>query len=304
MAFVIPVSWPRIEPILPAVEAWVLTIGLPGKCLVSSFSPRFTMYLETHEAWAPSGTKVPSRGSVQVRDTTIPPGDTHNALLFGNCHLTNAFQWVPFPPTICCLGLKVQMDHQLSCLPWTHLPLPKKSAFERIALLLFSLSVMSYSVTPWTAAHQASPSFTISRSLHKLMLIESVMPFNHLIFCHPLLPPSSIFPSIRVFSNESTLSMKWPKDCSFHFSISPSNEYSGLISFKIDWFDLLAIQGTLKSLLQHHSSKASILWCSAFFVAQLSHPYMTTGKTTEFWLYGPLSAEWCLCTLIRCRGLL
>ena len=258
------------------------------------------MYLETHEAWAPNGTKVLSRGSVQVRDTTIPPVDTHKALLFGNCHLTNAFQWVPFPPTICCLGLKAQKDHQLSCLPWAHLPLPKKSAFKRIALLLFSLSVMSYSATPWTAAHQSSPSFTISRSLHRLMLIESVMPFNHLIFRHPLLPPSSIFPSIKVFSNESTLSMKWPKDCTFSFSISPSNEYSGLISFKIDWFDLLAIQGTL----QHHSSKASILWCSAFFVVQLSHPYMTTGKTTEFWLYGPLSAEWCLCTLIRCRGLL
>ena len=231
MAFMILVSWSRIKPILPAMEVWFLTTGLPGKCLVSTFSPWFTMYLETHEAWAPDGTKVPIHGRVQVRDATIPPVDTHNALLIGNCHLTNAFQWVLFPPTIFCLGLKVQKDHQLSCLPWAHLPLPQTSAFKRIALLLLSRSVMSYSATPWTAAHQASLSFTISRSLPKLMFIESVMPFNHLILCHLLLPPSSIFPSIRVFSNESTLSMRWPKDCSFSFSISPSNEYSGLISF-------------------------------------------------------------------------
>ena len=111
------------------------------------------------------------------------------------------------------------------------------------------------------------------------MSIESVMPSNHLILCRPLLLPPSIFPSIRVFSNESVLHIKWPKYCSFSFSISPSNKYSGLISFRMDWLDLLAVQGTLKSLLQHHSSKASILQCSAFFTVQLSHPYMTTGKT-------------------------
>ena len=105
------------------------------------------------------------------------------------------------------------------------------------------------------------------------------MPSNHLILCHPFLLPPSIFPSIRVFSNESVLHVTWPKYCSFSFSISPSNKYSGLISFRMDWFDLLAVQGTLKSLLQHHSSKASILWCSAFFIVQLSHPYMTIGKT-------------------------
>ena len=132
---------------------------------------------------------------------------------------------------------------------------------------------------PWTAAHQASMSFTISQSMLKLMFIESVMPSNHLILCHPLLLPPSIFPSIRVFSNESVLPIRWPKYWSFHFSISPSNEYSGLISFRMDWFDLFADQGTLRSLRQHHSSKASILWCSAFFTVQLSHPYMTTGKT-------------------------
>ena len=131
---------------------------------------------------------------------------------------------------------------------------------------------------PWTAACQASLSFTVSQSLPKLMSIESVMPSNHLILCRLLLLPS-IFPSIRGFSSESALHIRWPKYSSFSFSISPSNEYSGLISFKIDWFDLLVVQGTLKSLLQHHSSKASILWCSAFFMVQLSHPYMTTGKT-------------------------
>ena len=133
--------------------------------------------------------------------------------------------------------------------------------------------------TPWTAEHQASLSITNSRSLLKLMSIESVMPSNHFILCHPLLLLPSIFPSIRVFSNESVLHIRWPKFWSFSFSISPSNEYSGLISFRVDWLYLLAVQGTLKSLLQHHSSKASVLWCSAFFMVQLSHPYMTIGKT-------------------------
>ena len=132
--------------------------------------------------------------------------------------------------------------------------------------------------TTWTAAHQASLSITNSQSLLKLMSIESVMPFNHLSLCCPFLLPS-IFPSIRVFSSESVLHIRWPKYWNFSFSISPSDEYSGLISFRIDWFDLLAVQGTLKSLLQHHSSKASILPCSAFFMVQLSHLYMTTGKT-------------------------
>ena len=132
-------------------------------------------------------------------------------------------------------------------------------------------------VTPWTAARLASLSFTISWNLLKLMAIESMMPSNHLILCYPLLLPS-IFPSIRVFSNESVLRIRWPKYWSFSFSINPSNEYSDLLCFRIDWFDLLAVQGTLKSLLQHHSSKASILWHSAFFMVQLSHPYMTTGK--------------------------
>ena len=138
---------------------------------------------------------------------------------------------------------------------------------------------MSNSETPWTAACQSSLSFTISWSLLKLMSIESVMPSNHLILCRPLLLPPSIFPSIRVFSSESALRIWWSKHWSLSFSISPSNEYSGLISFRIDWFDLFAIQRTLKSLLQHHSSEASVLQHSAFFVVQLSHPFMATGKT-------------------------
>ena len=123
------------------------------------------------------------------------------------------------------------------------------------------------------------PSITNSRSSPKFMSIESVMPSNHLVLCHPLLLPPSVFPSVRIFSNESVLCIRWPKYWSFSFNISPSNEYSGLISFGVDWLDLLAVQGTLKSLLQHHSSKASILHHSAFFIVQLSHPYMTTGKT-------------------------
>ena len=132
--------------------------------------------------------------------------------------------------------------------------------------------------TPWTAARQASLSLTISWSLLKLMSIESMMPCNNLILWHPLLPQPSVFPSIRVFSNESILHIRWPRYWSFSFSISPSNDYLGLISFRIAWFALLAVQGALKSLLQHYSSKASILQCSAFFMVQISHPYMTTGK--------------------------
>ena len=124
-------------------------------------------------------------------------------------------------------------------------------------------------------------SFAITQRLLKLMFIESVMPSNHLILCCPLLLLPSIFPNIRVFSNELALHIKWPKYWSFSFSISPSNDYSWLISFRMDWLDLLAVQGTLKSLLQYHSSKASILWCSVFFMVQLSHAYMTTGKTID-----------------------
>ena len=142
-----------------------------------------------------------------------------------------------------------------------------------------SLSYVWLFVTPWTAALQTSLSIINSQSLFKLMSIKSVMPSNHLILCHPLLLLPSIFPSIRVFSNESALRIRWPKYWSFSFSISPSNEYSGLVSFRMDWLDLLAVPGTLKSLLQYHSSKASVLQCSAFFIVQLSHPCMTTAKT-------------------------
>ena len=145
-------------------------------------------------------------------------------------------------------------------------------------MLLFSRQVMSDSATPSTAAHQASLFLTISRSFPKFRSTESVMPSNHLIVHHPLLLLPSIFPSIRIFSNESALHVRWPNFWSFSFSINPSNKNSVLISFRIDWFDLLAIQGTLKSLLQYHSSKASILQHSAFFMVQFSHLYMTTGK--------------------------
>ena len=140
-------------------------------------------------------------------------------------------------------------------------------------------------MTPWTAARQASLSITNSRKLLKLMSIMSVMLSSHLVLCCPLLLLPSVLPRIRAFSNKSVLPIWWPKYWSFSFSISPSNEYSGLTSFRIDWLDLLAVQGTLKSLLQHHSSKASILWCPAFFIVQLSHPYVTTVGIPENWVY-------------------
>ena len=157
----------------------------------------------------------------------------------------------------------------------------------------FSRSVVSDSATPWIAVRQASLSITSSRSSLRLTSIKSVMPSSHLILCHPLLFLPPIPPSIRVFSNESTLHMRWPEYWSFSFSSSPCNEHPGLISFGMDWLDLLAVQGTLKSLLQRHSSKASILWRSAFFTVQLSHPYMTTGKTialTRWTLVGKVTS--------------
>ena len=158
-------------------------------------------------------------------------------------------------------------------------PLTKFSTHLWFSSVQFSRSVVSDSATPWTAAHQACLSITNSRSLPKLISIKLVMPSNHLILCRPLLLLPSIFPSIRVFSNESALHIRWPKYWSFSFNISPSNQYPGLISFRMDWLDLLAVQGTLKHLIQHHSSKATVLRHSAFFLVQLSHPYMTTGKT-------------------------
>ena len=167
-----------------------------------------------------------------------------------------------------------------------YLPAVSLHSRKRVCKLfgLFFSSVQSLSrvwlfATPWVAACQASLSITNSRSSLRLMSIESVMPSSHLLLCRPLLLLPLIPPSIRVFSNESTLRMRWPKYWSFSFSISPSKEHPGLISFRMDWLDLLAVQGTLESLLQHHSSKASILRHSAFFTVQLSHPYMTTGKT-------------------------
>ena len=179
----------------------------------------------------------------------------------------------PFPPAALFLSLPTARRGQENRQGLQASVLP--SQFSSVQ----SLSRVRLFATPWTAARQASLSITNSWSLLKLMSIESVMPSNHLILCRPLLLLPSMFPSIRVFSNESMLRIRWPKYWSFRFSISPSNEYSGMIFFRMDWLALLAVQGTLKNLLQHHSSKASILWHSAFFIVQLSHPYMTTGKT-------------------------
>ena len=163
---------------------------------------------------------------------------------------------------------------------WKNTKIKSKNSFvSSIFSSVQSLSRVRLFVTPWTSAHHASLSITNSRSLPKLMSIKLVMPSNYLILCYPLLLLPLIFPSIRVFFNESALCIRWPKYWSFSFNISPYNEHPGLISFRMDWLDLLAVQGTLKSLLQHHSAKASILWCSAFFIVQLSHPYMTIGKT-------------------------
>ena len=159
--------------------------------------------------------------------------------------------------------------------------LPAESTLTQFSSVQ-SLSRVRLFVTPWTTARQTSLSITNSRSLLKLMPTELVMPSNHLILCRSLLLLPPISPSIKVFSNESTLRMRWPKYWSFTFSISPSNKYSGLISFMMDWLDLLPVQGILKSILQHHSSKASILQCSSFFTVQLSHPYMTTGENHSF----------------------
>ena len=161
---------------------------------------------------------------------------------------------------------------------WLKMFLMLKTEFW-VSSVQFSSSVMSNSATPWTTAHQVSLSITNYKSPRKPMSIELVMPSNHLILCHPLLLLPSIFPRIKVFSNESALHIRWPKYWSFSFNISPSNEHPGLISFRMDWLALLAVQGTLKSLLQYHSWKTSILQHSAFFIVQISHPYMTTGKT-------------------------
>ena len=164
-----------------------------------------------------------------------------------------------------------------------------------------SFSHVQFFTTPWTAARQASLSITNSWILLKLMSIESVIPSNRIIICFPFLPLPSVFPSIRVFSNESVLHIRCPKYWRFSFNISPSNEYSGLISFRMDWLDLLAVQGTLKSLLQHHSSKASVFQCSALFIVQFSHPYMITGKTIALTRWTFVGKEMSLLFNMLCR---
>ena len=179
------------------------------------------------------------------------------------------------------LGSSAHWTLQARILEWGAIFYSSKTLcmYQKMFRSAQSLSRVQLFAIPWTRAHQASLSITNSQSLPKLMSIESVMPSNHFILYHPLLLWPSIFPSIRVFSNESVLRIRWPKYWSFSFNISPSNEHSGLIFFRMESLGLLVVQGTLKSLLQHHSSKASILQCSAFFIVQLSHPYMTTGKT-------------------------
>ena len=170
---------------------------------------------------------------------------------------------------------------------WAHLMKKLFSMYFQFSSVQ-SLSHVRLFATPWTAPRQASLSITNSQSLFKFMFTESVMQCNHLILCHPLLLLPSIFPNMRVFSNESALCIRWPKYWRFSFNISPSSEHPELISFRMDWLALLAVQGTLRSILQHHSAKASILWCSASFIVQLSHPYMTTGKTIALtrWTFG------------------
>ena len=209
--------------------------------------------------------------AADIRDTGLIPGLGRSP---GEGHATHSsilawrIPWTEEPGGLWSIGSRVWHDwRDLACMHYHF----SCSATQSCPILCDPMD--------WTAACQAFLSITISHSLLKLMSIESVMLSNHLVLCHPLLLLPSIFPSIRVSSNESALHIRWPKYWRFSFSISPSNQYSGLSSFRIDWFDLLAVQGTLKSLLQHHSSKASILWLSAFFIVQLSHPYMTTGKT-------------------------
>ena len=190
-------------------------------------------------------------------------------------------------------------DHQRGVFP----PFLEKLISDYLLPIVVQLlSCVWLFVTPWTTAHQASLSFMISWNLRKLMSIMLTMPSNHLILCCLLFLLSSIFPSIRVFSSELSLRLKCPKNWSFSFSISPSNEYSGFISFRIDWFDFLAVQGTLKNLFQHHNSKVLILQHSALFIVQLSHPYITTGKTIALTIQ-TFVAKWSLYFLIRYLGL-
>ena len=204
-----------------------------------------------------------------------------------------------------CWGMNT--SETLHCSSIFHLSFPGHTfslktciSIERSFSSVQSLSHVRFFATPWTVACQASLWITNSWRLLKLMSVESMMPSNHLILCCPLLLLPSIFPSIQVFSNLSGPPIRWPKDWNFSFSISPSNEYSQLISFKIDWFDIFAVWGTLKSLLQHHSLKTSVLQHSALFMVHLSHPYMTTGKHIAL-ICRPLSAKWRLCFSVGCH---
>ena len=228
-----------------------------------------TLYLERASLVAQLVKNLPA-----LRETWVRSLGWGDSLEKGNSAHSSILAW-RIPWTVVSMGSQ-RVGHDWE--PFTFcLEKPQSRSDYQVQIQL--LSPVSLFVTPWTAAHQANLSITNSWSLLKLMSVESVIPSNDLILCCPLLLPHSIFPSIRIFSNESVLCIRWSEYWSFTFSISPSSEYSGLISLRTDWLDLLTVQGTLKSLLQHHCSKASILWLSAFFLVQLSHPHMTTGKT-------------------------
>ena len=220
------------------------------------------------------------RGAAQRKEGRLVPW---SFLWKNSCGLKKHLARASLKLSMTAVALSCACRKQSTNIPWSSVDvLPDVLDNNRWFLQFSSLQSLSpvwLFATPWITAHQVSLSITNSWSSHKFMSIESVMPSSHLILCRPLLLLPPVPPSIRVFSNESTLYVRWPKYCSFSFSISRSKEHPGLISFRMDWLDLLAVQGTLKSLLQHHSSKASVLWRSAFFTVQLSHPYMTTGKT-------------------------
>jgi len=269
------VQWLRIHFPMQGTRAWSLvedsTCHGATKPICHNYWAR-VLEITSHKIWSPSTLEpvLCNKSSVQLLSCDQLFATPWTVTRQASLSITNC-QSLPKPMSIESVMLS---NHLILCRPLLLLPwiFPSISSVQLLSCVwLFA--------TPWTAAHQASLSITNFRSSPKLMFIESVMPSNHLILCRPLLLLPSIFPNIRIFSNESALRIRQPKYWSSSFNISPSNEYPGLISFRMDWLDLLAVQGTHKSLLQHHYSKAPILLRSAFFIVQLSHPYVTTGKT-------------------------
>ena len=274
--------------------------GQVGKDVVNQYFGIFFLIFQSSGVWGNLISSLvfgqtPTQGKRKWGPPRAPGPSPHVLIRdMGSCHMgpKTCFSDCPLPSS-CLDSLGGSEGPSGPRVPWP--PLLREGALGTEAHYLWSASSWSPSVqfssvaqscptlcNPWTAARQASLSITNSQSLLKLMSIELVMPSNHLIVCHLLLLPPSIFPSIRIFSSESVLHIRWPKYWSFSFSISPSNEYSRLISFRMDWLDLLAVQGTLKSLFQHHSLKASIPWHSAFFMVQLSHPYTSMESLLSY----------------------